>query len=73
MTLEVSRVTVLGGGRRKIVTTDRRGRTVDRYEVRWRAQLCPGGQREYRQRFDKAGDADEFIRHLRAVGLAGST
>ena len=73
MTLEVSRVTVLGGGRRKIATTDRRGRNVDRYEVRWRAHLRPGGQREYRQRFDRAGDADEFIRRLKAVGLAGST
>ena len=73
MTLEVSRVTVLGGGRRKIATTDRRGRNVDRYEVRWRAHLRPGGQREYRQRFDRAGDADEFIRRLKAVGLAGSS
>ena len=66
-------MTVLGGGRRKIVTTDRSGRTVDRYEVRWRAHVRPGGQREYRQRFDRAGDADEFIRRLKAVGLAGST
>ncbi|MCY7298380.1 MAG: hypothetical protein LH616_04125, partial [Ilumatobacteraceae bacterium] len=52
---------------------DRQGRTVDRYEVRWRAQLVSGGQREYRQRFDRAGDADEFIRRLKAVGLTGST
>ena len=73
MTLDATKVTVLGGGRRKIVTTDRQGRTVDRYEVRWRAQLLTGGQREYRQRFDRAGDADEFIRRLKAVGLAGST
>ena len=73
MTLDATRVTVLGGGRRKLVTTDRQGRTVDRYEVRWRAQLLSGGQREYRQRFDRAGDADEFIRRLKAVGLTGST
>jgi integrase len=73
VTLDATRVTVLGGGRRKLVTRDRQGRTVDRYEVRWRAQLLSGGQREYRQRFDRAGDADEFIRRLKAVGLAGST
>ena len=73
MTLDATRVTVLGGGRRKIVTMDRQGRTVDRYEVRWRAQLLSGGHREYRQRFDRAADADELIRRLKAVGLAGST
>ncbi|MEP6660182.1 MAG: tyrosine-type recombinase/integrase [Acidimicrobiales bacterium] len=71
--LDASRVTVLGGGRRKIATADRRGQSVDRYEVRWRAHLRPGGQRDYRRRFDRAADADEFIRRLKAVGLAGST
>jgi hypothetical protein len=30
VTLDVSRLTVLGGGRRKILTTDRSGRAVDR-------------------------------------------
>ena len=41
MTLDATRVTVLGGGRRKIVTMDRQGRTVDRYEVLGERNFSP--------------------------------
>jgi integrase len=72
--LDATKVTVMGGGRNKIATIDRRRRQqIDRYEVRWRAHLRTGGHRDFRQRFDRAGDADEFIKRLNAVGLSGST
>lgn len=71
--LDSVRVTVLGGGKRKVVTRDRRGTTTERYDVRWRVHLRSGGTRMFRQRFDRAADADHFVRRLNAVGLAGST
>jgi hypothetical protein len=49
--LDATKVTVMGGGRNKIATIDRRRQQIDRYEVRRRAHLCPGGHRDFRQRF----------------------
>jgi hypothetical protein len=71
--LDTTKLSVLGIGKRKIATLDREGRPVDRYEVRWRAYQRAGGQHDYRRRFDRAADADEFIRRLEAVGLVGAS
>ena len=70
--LDVTRVTVLGGGRRKVATKDRRGAVTERYDVRWRVQLSSGETRMFRQRFDRSGDADGLVRRLQAVGLPAS-
>ena len=67
--LEVTRVTVSGGGKRKIATKDRRGAVTERYDVRWRVQLRSGETRMFRQRFDRSVDAESLIRRLQAVGL----
>lgn len=72
MLLDVTRVTVLGGTKKKVTTRDRQGRVTDRYDVRWRAQLRSGETRMFRQRFDRAVDADRFVSRLRAVGLPTS-
>ena len=42
MALDVTRVTVLGGSRKRVTTRDRRGVVTERYEVRWRALLRSG-------------------------------
>ena len=52
MALDVTRVTVLGGSRKRVTTRDRRGVMTERYEVRWRALLRSGESRMFRQRFD---------------------
>ena len=70
--LDVTRVTVLGGGKRKVATKDRRGAVTERYDVRWRVQLSSGETRVFRQRFDRSGDADGLVRRLQAVGLPAS-
>jgi hypothetical protein len=70
--LDVTRVTVLGGTKKKVTTRDRHGSVTDRYDVRWRAQLRSGETRMFRQRFDRAVDADRFVNRLRAVGLPTS-
>ena len=70
--LDVTRVTVLGGGKRKVATKDRRGAVMERYDVRWRVQLRSGDTRMFRQRIDRSGDADSLIRRLQAVGLPAS-
>jgi integrase len=72
MALDVTRVTVLGGSRKRVTTRDRRGVVTERYEVRWRALLHSGESRMFRQRFDRAADADQFVSRLRAVGLPAS-
>ena len=72
MALDVTRVTVLGGNRKRVTTRDRRGVVTERYEVRWRALLHCGESRMFRQRFDRAADADQFVSRLRAVGLPAS-
>ena len=72
MVLDVTRVTGVGGGKRKVATKDRRGAATERYDVRWRVQLCPGETRMFRQRFDRSGDADGLVRRLQAVGLPAS-
>lgn len=72
MALDVTRVTVLGGSRKRVTTRDRRGVMTGRYEVRWRALLRSGESRMFRQRFDRAADADQFVSRLRAVGLPAS-
>ena len=72
MALDVTRVTVLGGSRKRVATRDRRGVVTERYEVRWRALLRCGESRMFRQRFDRAADADQFVSRLRAVGLPAS-
>ena len=71
--MEVLKVKVFGGSKRKVLTKVRHGDVVERYEVRWRVYFMGGEMRELRQRFDRAVDADQFIRVLGAVGLAGST
>ena len=73
MALDATRVTVLGGGKRKVPTRNRRGRNVYRYDVRWRAQIRGGSSRMFRERFDRAADADAFANRLTAVGLPGSS
>ena len=70
--MDTTRVTILGGTKRKVTTRDRRGTTVDRYEVRWRAQLTDGSHRDFRQRFARAIEADQHISLLRAVNLPNS-
>ena len=70
--LDVTRVTVMGGGKRKVATKDRRGAVTERYDVRWRVQLRAGETRMFRQRFDRSVDADGFVRRLQAVGLPAS-
>ncbi len=70
--LDAVRVTIIGGTKRKFATRDRRGATVDRYDVRWRVQLHNGLQRDFRQKFERAVDAEQFIGLLRAVGVPGS-
>ena len=70
--LDVTRVTVLGGGKRKVATKDRRGAVTERYDVRWRVQLRAGETRMFRQRFDRSVDADGLVRRLQAVGLPAS-
>lgn len=70
--METTRITILGGTKRKVTTRDRRGTTVDRYEVRWRAQLADGKHRDFRQRFARAVEADQHITLLRAVNLPNS-
>jgi hypothetical protein len=72
MALDVTRVTVLGGSRKRVATRDRRGVVTERYEVRWRALLRCGESRMFRQRFDRAADEDQFVSRLRAVGLPAS-
>ena len=72
MALDVTRVSVLGGSRRRVTTRDRRGVATERYDVRWRAVLRSGESRMFRQRFDRAADADQFVSRLRAVGLPTS-
>ena len=72
MALDVVRVTVMGGGKRKVATRDRRGAVTDRYDVRWRVQLRSGETRMFRQRFGRAVDADQFVSRLRAAGLSSS-
>ena len=72
MALDVTRVTVLGGSRKRVTTRDRRGAATERYDVRWRAVLRSGESRMFRQRFDRAADADQFVSRLRAVGLPTS-
>ena len=57
MALDVTRVTVLGGSRKRVTTRDRRGVATERYDVRWRAVLRSGESRMFRQRFDRAADA----------------
>ncbi len=71
--MEVLKVKVFGGSKRKVLTKVRRGDVVERYEVRWRVYFIGGAMRELRQRFDRAVEADQFIRVLGAVGLPGST
>ncbi|MEO5898527.1 MAG: tyrosine-type recombinase/integrase [Ilumatobacteraceae bacterium] len=68
----MTRVTVLGGGKRKVATKDRRGAVTERYDVRWRVQLRSGETRMFRQRFDRSVDADGLVRRLQAVGLPAS-
>jgi hypothetical protein len=70
--MDTTRVTILGGTKRKVTTRDRRCATVDRYEVRWRAQLTDGTHRDFRQRFARAIEADQHINLLRAVNLPNS-
>ena len=70
--MDTTRVTILGGTKRKVTTRDRRGASVDRYEVRWRAQLSDGTHRDFRQRFARAIEADQHISLLRAVNLPNS-
>ena len=72
MALDVVRVTVMGCGKRKVATRDRRGAMTDRYDVRWRVQLRSGETRMFRQRFDRAADADQLVSRLRAAGLPSS-
>jgi integrase len=72
MALDVTRVTEMGGSRKRVTTRDRRGVVTERYEVRWRALLRCGESRMFRQRFDRAADADQFVSRLRAVGLPAS-
>lgn len=72
MALDVTRVTVLGGGKRKVATKDRRGAVTERYDVRRRVQLRSAETRMFRQRFDRSVDADSLVRRLRAVGLPAS-
>jgi len=72
MALDVTRVTVLGGGKRKVAMKDRRGAATDFYDVRWRVQLRSGETRMFRQRFDRSGDADGLVRWLLALGLPAS-
>jgi len=71
--VEVLKVKVFGGSKRKVLTKVRHGDVVERYEVRWRVYFIGGEMRELRQRFDRAVEADQFIRVLGAVGLPGST
>lgn len=73
MSVDYTKVTVLGGGKKKIVTRNRSGSPTERYDVRWRIQLRSGANRMFRQRFDRAADADNFVRRLNAVGLPGSS
>jgi hypothetical protein len=68
----ITKVTVLGGGRQRITTRDRKGATVERYEVRWRVHFKDSPPRNLRQRFDRAVEADAFVKRLQAVGLPGS-
>lgn len=63
---------MLGGGKRKVATKDRRGVVTERYDVRWRVQLRSGEIHMFRQRFDRSGDADGLARRLQAVGLPAS-
>ena len=72
--LDVTRVTVMGGGKRKVATKDRRGAVTERHDVRWRVQLRAGDTRMFRQRFDRSvdADADGLVRRLQAVGLPAS-
>ena len=72
MVLDVTRVTVLGGSRKRVTTRDRRCVATERYDVRWRAVLRSGESRMFRQRFDRATDADQFVSRLRAVALPTS-
>src|SRR4051794_13316463 len=67
----VTKVTVLGG-RHRVTTKDRKGATVERYEVRWRVHTKDAPPRNFRQRFDRAIEADAFVKRLQAVGLPGS-
>ncbi len=60
----VTRVTALGGSRKRVTTLDRRGLVTERYDVRWRALLRSGESRMFRQRFDRAADADQFVSQL---------
>lgn len=68
--LDATKDIAMGEGR---ATIDCRRQQGDRYEMRWRAHLHTDGHRNFRQRFDRAGDADEFIKRPNAVGLTGST
>ena len=64
---DVTRVTVLGGGKRKVATKDRRGAVTERYDVRWRVQLRSGETRMFRQRVDRFVDADPPVLTYRGV------
>jgi hypothetical protein len=42
------------------------------HQVRWRVHVKDGPPRNLRQRFDRAVEADAFVKRLQAVGLPGS-
>lgn len=70
--MDAVKVTVRGGKRRKVTTRDRSGAMVERYEVRWRVHLASGECRDFRQRFERAVEADQHVRLLLSVGLPDS-
>ena len=70
--MDAVKVTVRGGKRRKVTTRDRSGAMAERYEVRWRVHLADGECRDFRQRFERAVEADQHIRLLLSVGLPDS-
>ncbi len=67
--MDAVKVTVRGGKRRKVTTRYRSGAMAERYEVRWRVRLAGGECRDFRQRFDRAVEADQHVRLPQAVGL----
>ena len=70
--MDTVKVTVRGGKRRKVTTRDRSGAMAERYEVRWRVHLADGECRDFRQRFERAVEADQHVRLLLSVGLPDS-